>query len=391
MTGWNRVGRRIIAAALITGCMGLAACGGAAGNGSDKRSQTQAEDSTAYTEEGQTAEQAQESAATQNEEGQSGEALAGAASQEQGEALNAVDAEIEIKSVQTSGDNVVEIPLFVTPSGESTKSLDELNKEAEKLQKLYDDVKDDETQWVEIRSYITEGERYLQVTVTSNTFPTYGTEGDLITLAYDKNTDTAVTNQEVLKRAGLTGDELSTYTNQAFGRAGMTGKLEETEMQGFRLSDDGAVELIYMKLRVDEGTDSGAWDGFFAYDPQEQTLSKLSFGMLENGGSASAGGSEAAGGQAEAAVEYGATTADAAVTATTYGYVIEADTAARTIMVAQGYKERPTDLEEARRSALLFEYGEAQVHGTPEIQEGMVVYFTYQAEEGGLMVTDLFF
>ncbi len=190
---------------------------------------------------------------------------------------NAVNAEIEQKEIAAEGDSVVEIPQFVTPSGESTRSLDELNKEANRIASIYEDIKDKEDEWAKIRTYEQSAGAYLQATVTMTVHQGEETEENLSTLAYNKETDTVVTSQDALAGVGLTGEQLSVEINQAFQSAQMSGILEEIEMQGFRLNQDGIAEQIYMKLRVDTETEKGKQVYFYSYDPAAKTLTALEF------------------------------------------------------------------------------------------------------------------
>lgn len=190
---------------------------------------------------------------------------------------NAVNAEIEQEETAVQGENVVEIPRFVTPSGESTKSLDELNKEADRIASIYEDHKDKENEWVKIYTYEESTGSYLQATVTISVYEGDSIENNLLTLAYNKETDTVVTSQDALASVGLTGEQLSVEVNQAFQSAQMTGILDEIEMQGFCLDEDGAAKQIYMKLWVDTETEQGQQTGFYTYDPAAKTLTVLNF------------------------------------------------------------------------------------------------------------------
>ncbi len=188
---------------------------------------------------------------------------------------NAVNAEIEQKEIATQGNSVVQIPQFVTPSGESTKSLDELNKEANHIASIYENIKDKEDEWVEIHTYEHSAGAYLQATVTAAVHEEEETEENLSTLAYNKETDTLITSQDALAGVGLTGELLSIEVNQAFQNARMSGILDEIEMQGFCLDENGIARQIYMKLRVDTETERGQQAGFYSYDPAAKTLTVL--------------------------------------------------------------------------------------------------------------------
>lgn len=198
----------------------------------------------------------------------------------------AVDAEIEMMNFGNTGSNIVEIPQFVTESGESTKAMEELNAETEPLQELYAKVKeeDDGVSFVEIRSYIMPTTRFLQVTTTYCEYPTYGTWGDLMTLAYDTKTDTGITVRDALEMSGYTGDQLSTDVHSAFVKAGLEGDISSTDMQGFELDDEGNVTAIYMKLGVQTEDSDSEYEAFYRFIPSTGKIFMMAFTDAEDSG-----------------------------------------------------------------------------------------------------------
>lgn len=175
------------------------------------------------------------------------------------------------------------LPQFVTESGESTKALEDLNEELNTIRDRYEEIrKQDDGTWMEIRSFVTQNDRYLQVTTAWNTYPTYGTQGDLMTLAYDKQTDTAIRCGDALVMTGLTGDQLSQDVNRAYVSSGMAGEVQYTGMEGFVLEEDGTVSEIYMKLRIKEEQADVPYEAFFSYDPVKQTIKPAFEGLYED-------------------------------------------------------------------------------------------------------------
>jgi hypothetical protein len=213
---------------------------------------------------------------------------------------NAVDAKIEYVTLGGSGENgsgqentgdggagsgasTEKLPQFVTESGESTKALEDLNEELDTIRDKYEEIrKQNDGTWMEIRSFVAQNDRYLQVTTAWNTYPTYGTQGDLMTLAYDRQTDTAIRCEDALVMTGLTGDQLSQDVNQAYVRSGMAGEVQYTGMEGFVLEEDGTVSEIYMKLRIKEEQADVPYEAFFSYDPVKQTIKPAFEGLYED-------------------------------------------------------------------------------------------------------------
>lgn len=194
----------------------------------------------------------------------------------------AVDAEIEFLSYGDTGSSIVEIPQFVTKSGESTKSLDTLNEKTKFLQDMYKEVRDEnDGSFVEIRSYVADTKRYLQVTTTYVELPAKESWGDLITLAYDTKTDTAITPHDALAQSGIPGDQLSIDVHDAYVASGGKDLVRSTEMQGFELDDMGNLTAVYMKLGLySEKTDSET-QKFYRYCPSDQSITPLDLSAEE--------------------------------------------------------------------------------------------------------------
>ena len=238
--------------------------------------------------------EAESGSAAEQEEAGSGTVLR-QNTEQQAEQNRAVDAQIELMNFGNTGRNIVEIPQFVTESGESTRAMEDLNAETESLQELYEKVKeeDDGVSFVEIRSYIMPTTRFLQVTTTYCEYPTYGTWGDLMTLAYDTKTDTAITAREALEMSGYTGDQLSTSVHKAFVKAGLSGQIESTEMEGFELDDTGKVTAIYMKLGVRAEESDSSFEAFYRDVPSTGKIFMMAFSDGDEGdGSEEISGSE---------------------------------------------------------------------------------------------------
>ncbi len=214
-----------------------------------------------------------------SESGESGEALYPEGSKSGG---YAVDAEIEFLSYGDTGSSIVEIPQFVTKSGESTKSLDTLNEKTKFLQDMYKEVRDEnDGSFVEIRSYVADTQRYLQVTTTYVELPAKESWGDLITLAYDTKTDTAITPHDALAQSGIPGDQLSIDVHDAYVASGGKDLVRSTEMQGFELDDMGNLTAVYMKLGLySEETDSET-QKFYRYCPSDQSITPLDLSAEE--------------------------------------------------------------------------------------------------------------
>ncbi len=185
---------------------------------------------------------------------------------------------IEVGSYETdskTGESTVEIPSFVSNDEQIQKDLKYLNDETDYLVKLYEKSKDkDLGLW--IKSYPSEQNQIMQVTVCwFEEHPILGNDYNLMSLAYNAKTGEPITSKEALNMTGITGVDLTTNVVRCYQTIDETGKLDETEMQGFILDDQGNVSMILMKLSVE--TEEGEYERhFYQYDFVNDQLTPVS-------------------------------------------------------------------------------------------------------------------
>lgn len=194
-------------------------------------------------------------------------------------AENAVAESAQIR-IETESENV-QLPYFTNDADDPTPAMDELNEEVEEVRRDSEDArsKDDETYTVVTQA--DSGDRILQATMamTDDWITLTGrerTERNLKSLAYDKQTDTAITCVEALEQAGISGVSLSQSVEEALlalekTDASYQGNLRSTEMQGFTLDDAGNLQTIDMKLEIDTGEEDLS-QFFFVYNPADAAL-----------------------------------------------------------------------------------------------------------------------
>ena len=185
---------------------------------------------------------------------------------------------IRVTEERTKDDTVIQIPAFVTENEEVRKNLRELEKETLALQKTVEKEEKKGTH-MEMRSYLyEEAEDYPQVTVIWYLAEEDTLVYNLTTLAADNRTGEPVTCKEALEKTGMSGVDLSLQVGRLVQENEIRGELLSTEMQGFRLGEDGNVEEIYMKLILKTGTEEeeSTEEHFFSYVPGTDTLVRLS-------------------------------------------------------------------------------------------------------------------
>lgn len=184
---------------------------------------------------------------------------------------------IEIHESVTKDGTVVQIPEFKADSEEVQKGLKELEKQTNNLWKIYEKEKERGSH-MEMRSYIEDVEDYPQVTVVwfvaEEDYHTY----NLVSMCADKKNGLPITCKEALEMTGMTGVDLSLHVGRLQKEMQTRGELFSTEMQGFRIDENGKVTEIYMKLimKVEEGEQTIEEEHFFSYYPEEEKLVRLS-------------------------------------------------------------------------------------------------------------------
>lgn len=193
----------------------------------------------------------------------------------------------------------VEMPRFVSDTGKTTPAMDRLNREIDALEEEIRELREQQAEeseeageansgtGVQLRSYVHDGSRYLQLTVLVSPALSGEDAGEtaqpyrLMTLAYDRQEDESILCRDALLLAGIGGDTLSINVNSAYVASGMPGAVEATDMQGFRLNEDGSVGRIYMQLRTREQDAELPEIKFYSYDPLHQSIRLLEASELE--------------------------------------------------------------------------------------------------------------
>ena len=187
------------------------------------------------------------------------------------------DIEIKINEQKTENGNQIQIPEFVCENEEIQKNLRDLEKQTRELERI---VKRENKKGSEIqmRSYLGGSEKYPQVTVVWYVEEENSRLYNLMTLGADKRAGEPITCKEALERTELSGVDLSLKVGKLEKESGIRGDLQSTEMQGFKIGEDGKVEEIYMKLTlvIEEEQEEIVEEHFFSYVLKDEKLVKLS-------------------------------------------------------------------------------------------------------------------
>lgn len=192
----------------------------------------------------------------------------------------AADVEVQVVSYDANSGAIVDIPKFVQKDGDDSSvesRLNKLNGETDKLMNLFDDAQENDERRFEchVADTSTKGS-YVQTTCWWNEQGSIMNDGtNLMTLAYDMDSNTAITCKEALKMTNLTGVDLVQSVADAYKKNIAKGQVISTDMQGFVISKKGNVTQIYMKLMVRSETDGTEEEHFYSYHVKDNTLTPL--------------------------------------------------------------------------------------------------------------------
>ncbi|MDR0852376.1 MAG: DUF3298 and DUF4163 domain-containing protein [Clostridiales Family XIII bacterium] len=174
--------------------------------------------------------------------------------------------------------NIIEVPQLVT--SKPSAAADAIN---EKILDFAGDYKSymmpsgpDDFSWIELICYPFIGERYAQIVMTRNEYPTYGTDGDLATFTYDMQSDTEVTLQEASKKDDLDAFAVEFIEDETTEEA----TVEEITPVGFLLDEDGGATRYFFEAYIGH-KDSEGWKSCYTRMPDGRFLQFLGFTIDE--------------------------------------------------------------------------------------------------------------
>ncbi|MDR1541201.1 MAG: copper amine oxidase N-terminal domain-containing protein [Clostridiales bacterium] len=196
---------------------------------------------------------------------------------------DAIEPSIKFITQEYKGDNIAEIPYIEYP-WERDDEIDAINRSLNQgIQRVYEDfiANSEDPYWMEIKSYPFTSADYLQVVVTSIEYPSYGTDGDLFSINYDKEEGRWLTVDDALKMESITSDALMHNVGRLFKPEAPTQSIGEVKIAGFLLR--GAQSGYYVEFLLEITVDNSAaepWKSYFSYTPQLDKLYRMNSDCL---------------------------------------------------------------------------------------------------------------
>ena len=191
------------------------------------------------------------------------------------------NAHITFMTQEYKSDNIAEIP-YIEYDGDKNFEIDAINNSINQgIQRIYNEFMGDgsevpENTWIEIKSYPFTSSEYLQVVVTSNIFPTYGTDGDLFSVNYDKKTGKWISVDDILKELDMDSEQLLIEVGEAYEPEFPEMQMDKVEVTGFLMHEgtDGHTVELFLEI-TEKNVDSDTWKGFYSFTPESRTLFRM--------------------------------------------------------------------------------------------------------------------
>jgi hypothetical protein len=185
---------------------------------------------------------------------------------------------ISFPTQEYKGDSIAEIPYF-NYDGSKNPTIDSMNSlVVHGIGKTYDDFinSDHGYNWIEIKSYPFTSDDYIQVVVTHIVYPTYGTDGNLFSINYDKNTNSFITTSVAMDQLGMTQDQLLHNVGDLFKPDSSRESIQDVKLAGFLYVKGKSEEIIELLLEITvDNLDANTWKSFYSYIPEYNELTKM--------------------------------------------------------------------------------------------------------------------
>ena len=122
--------------------------------------------------------------------------------------------------------------------------------------------------WCEVTAFPVTTERYLNLALLENVYPSYGTDGDLYAWVYDRQEGRSVTVEEALDLAGTTEAALREAVAEQLASGELSLPLDEASfsIRGFRIGEEGDVTFYLQGANVDGAQGMDPWLGLYTWN-----------------------------------------------------------------------------------------------------------------------------
>lgn len=192
------------------------------------------------------------------------------------------DTKIEMDVQEYESGNIAEIPKItydttrksLKKTGGKNPQIDFINSDIKNNFKANYErfIKDSRKGYVDIRTYPFSDDRYIQLVISYNEYPVYGTDGVMRSYCFDKAANKLITAEERLRQDGITLDELKKKAEAAFTPEFEGDKADDVGLSGFVILDGKTIYLLNLMIKNDNAVTRIV---FYSYDLKQGTLKRL--------------------------------------------------------------------------------------------------------------------
>ncbi|HWR56600.1 MAG TPA: hypothetical protein VN462_08825 [Negativicutes bacterium] len=202
-------------------------------------------------------------------------------------AINNDSAEIGVMTQEYIGDNIAEILMInydgsqpaLARFGGRNPEIESLNNAIKfGIQQRYNEFRESNRagRSIEIKSYPFTSEDYLQIVMTSASYPSYGTDGSIWSYNFNKKDNEFMALADVLAELGLNERTLAQRVKNMYVPEDSALTVGEVKATGFLISRGSSGPVTQLLLEVVlENSGAEPWKYFFSYTPALNELSRL--------------------------------------------------------------------------------------------------------------------
>ena len=155
---------------------------------------------------------------------------------------------------------VVQIPKAIGIKG---ADADKMNAQFDALAKEFDayDKSDKNKSWLEWRTSLYPSRKYLQVVMTRNEYPIYGTDGDIYSWNYDIGAEKLVELNDAYKMYGAASKVIKENVEKFVKKNGSSMTVKRVDIKAFRMLNEYSVDFYCKAAEEAPGADS--WDTLY--------------------------------------------------------------------------------------------------------------------------------
>jgi hypothetical protein len=207
-------------------------------------------------------------------------------------ALNNDSSKIGVMTQEYVGNNIAEILMInyngaqpaLARYGGRNPEIESFNNAIKfGIQQRYNEFmsKQQDRDWIEIKSYPFSTAEHLQIVTTAATYPSYGSDGDIASYNFNKKENRFMALADVMKELGLDQHKLVKKVKELYVPKNPSQSVEKVTATGFlvRSAPSGPLTQLLLEVVIHNSA-SEPWKHFFSYTPALNELFKLNADCL---------------------------------------------------------------------------------------------------------------